>query len=108
MNFFMMGLSSTVAMAIDARAAASAAKSLFDRVDRSSLCDPFAATGEQPSEVHGAIEVRDVVFAYPTRRDFDVCRGYSLRVAAGQACALCGPSGAGKSTIVSLLMRRYK
>ena len=107
MNFFMMGLSSTVAMAIDARAAAGAAKSLFDRVDRPSLCDPFAAAGEQPSEVRGAIEVRDVVFAYPTRREFNVCRGYSLRVAPGQACALCGPSGAGKSTIVSLLMRFY-
>ena len=55
----------------------------------------------------GAVSVRDVHFAYPTRPDAPVLRGLSLELAAGASVALVGASGAGKSTVVSLLERFY-
>ena len=75
--------------------------------DRKSAIDPFDESGATLPAVRGELEVRDVVFAYPTAPNHDVCRGYSLTVEAGQTCALCGPSGSGKSTIIQLLERFY-
>ena len=57
--------------------------------------------------MRGEVEVRDVVFAYPSAPDHIVCNGYSLRVPAGETVALCGPSGSGKSTIIALIERFY-
>jgi len=94
-------------MATDAKAAAKAAKELFQRFDQASLIDPTSAEGERLPAVRGEISVRDVVFAYPTALDRPACRGYSLEIEAGQTVALCGPSGSGKSTIVALLQRFY-
>ncbi|EOD31964.1 putative ABC transporter [Emiliania huxleyi CCMP1516] len=94
-------------MATDAKAAAKAAKELFQRFDQVSLIDPTSAEGARLPAVRGEISVRDVVFAYPTALDRPACRGYSLEIEAGQTVALCGPSGSGKSTIVALLQRFY-
>ena len=55
----------------------------------------------------GAIEFRDVSFAYPNRPDVKILDGFSLRVEPGTSLALVGASGCGKSTAVSLLMRLY-
>ena len=55
----------------------------------------------------GTIEVRDVVFAYPSAPSHTVCNGYSLMIPAGQTVALCGASGSGKSTIIQLIERFY-
>jgi len=110
--FILMFLASYIgqvgAAITDAGAANGAAEKLFELIDRESPIDPFSTDGAKPAgAVSGAIEVIDVVFAYPTRADFNICRGYSLSIAAGQKCALCGPSGSGKSTIVQLLERFY-
>ncbi|OQS02150.1 ATP-binding Cassette (ABC) superfamily, partial [Thraustotheca clavata] len=56
----------------------------------------------------GHIQVKDVVFAYPTRLDDIVLRGYSLTIETGQTVALVGSSGSGKSTLVALLERFYE
>jgi ATP-binding cassette, subfamily B, bacterial len=55
----------------------------------------------------GAIEFRDVTFAYPTRPDVTVLDRLSFRVAPGEKLALVGPSGAGKSTVFQLILRFY-
>ncbi len=52
-----------------------------------------------------AVELRDVVFAYPGEPP--VLHGVSFTVARGTRCALVGPSGAGKSTVLALLERFY-
>jgi len=78
---------------------------LFDRKPEIDNLDD--ASGTKLAKVDGAIEVKDVVFAYPSAKDHLVCKGYSLAIPAGATCALCGPSGSGKSTIVSLLERFY-
>jgi len=103
----MMGMGNNAAIAIDANAGKDAAQALFERIDRESRIDAFSEDGERLPGVLGEIHVRDVVFAYPTRPHFRVCRGYSLSIEAGTVCALVGPSGAGKSTLVNLLLRFY-
>ena len=88
-------------------AAIPAADSLLTICSRVSEIDSFSESGATPESVKGDIEVRDVVFAYPSAPDHLVCNGYSLTVAAGQTVALSGASGSGKSTIIQLLERFY-
>ena len=80
---------------------------MFDTIDRPSAIDPSSASGAQPAATRGAVSLRDVHFAYPTRPDAPVLRGLSLELPAGASVALVGPSGSGKSTVVSLLERFY-
>lgn len=55
----------------------------------------------------GALEFKNVKFAYPTRPETLVFQDFSLSMPAGSVMALVGPSGSGKSTVVSLLLRLY-
>lgn len=74
----------------------------------------FLLLDEQPEDrgrgrvlprVEGAIEFRDVWFAY---EDEDwVLKGVSFRVAPGERVAIVGPTGSGKTTIIGLLARLY-
>lgn len=83
----------TAAMAIDARSAKAAAAALFKRIDRVSGADPSSESGEKLAEVKGDLAIKDVVFSYPSRSDFQICRGYSLQIRAGEVCALVTPVG---------------
>ncbi|KAM5235025.1 ATP-binding cassette sub-family B member 10, mitochondrial [Ctenodactylus gundi] len=55
----------------------------------------------------GALEFRNVHFAYPARPEVPVFQDLSLSIPAGSITALVGPSGSGKSTVVLLLLRLY-
>ncbi|XP_050805040.1 ATP-binding cassette sub-family B member 10, mitochondrial isoform X1 [Gopherus flavomarginatus] len=55
----------------------------------------------------GALEFKEIHFAYPTRPEISLFQDFSLSIPAGSVMALVGPSGSGKSTIVSLLLRLY-
>jgi ATP-binding cassette subfamily B protein len=57
------------------------------------------------SPVRGAIEFRNVSFAYEAGRT--VLNGVNLKINAGQIIALVGRTGAGKTTMASLLLRFY-
>ena len=57
--------------------------------------------------MRGAIEFRDVRFAYPSRPDRVVLDDLNLTLAPGEVFALVGPSGGGKSTVGALLERFY-
>ena len=55
--------------------------------------------------VRGAIEVKNVEFAY--EGDLDVLRDVSLSVEPGETIAIVGPSGGGKTTLCQLIPRFY-
>ena len=57
------------------------------------------------SEVKGAIDVKNVSFAYDG--DLDVLRDVSLSVEPGETIAIVGPSGGGKTTLCQLIPRFY-
>jgi ATP-binding cassette subfamily B protein len=59
-----------------------------------------------PARVRGALELRDVTFAYRGRAP--VLEGFSLKVEGGSTVAVVGPTGSGKSTLVKLLLRLYE
>ncbi|KAK2489337.1 hypothetical protein MC885_004421 [Smutsia gigantea] len=55
----------------------------------------------------GALEFKDIHFAYPARPEVPIFQDFSLSIPSGSVTALVGPSGSGKSTVVSLLLRLY-
>lgn len=71
----------------------------------SELAEP-AAPVHLPPGGGGALEVRNLVFRYPSR-DTLVLDDVSFRVDPGEMVALVGPSGAGKSTLFDLVQRFY-
>ena len=88
--------------------AKAAAAAVYEVINRKPLIDGLSDTGAKPdARPAGGIELREVVFAYPSRPSIMVCRGYNLVIKPGESLALCGPSGAGKSTIMNLLLRFY-
>ena len=64
---------------------------------------PSCAT---PSEVQGALEVRNLTFRYPNSPR-PVLRGISLKLPAGRTLAIVGQTGSGKSTLVNLILRLF-
>jgi ATP-binding cassette, subfamily B, bacterial len=67
---------------------------------------PPAARPVPPGRLRGAIELRDVRFAY-SGQGRPALAGVSLSVAPGETVALVGQTGAGKSTVVKLVARFY-
>jgi ABC-type multidrug transport system fused ATPase/permease subunit len=61
----------------------------------------------EPIKLAGHIEFRNILFSYPSRKDFTVLNNLNFEIAAGEKVALVGRSGSGKSTIISLLLRLY-
>jgi ATP-binding cassette subfamily B protein len=69
-----------------------------------SIAEPPADRLVVLPEVRGAIEFRDLTFAYGGQTVLD---RVSVRIDAGLTVALVGPTGSGKSTLISLLPRLF-
>lgn len=106
MGSFALGqLTPSISALSEARAAAA---NVLEVINRKPLIDGLSNEGLVPDvKVTGRIELQDVLFAYPSRPNIQVCKNYSLTINAGESVALVGPSGVGKSTIINLLLRFY-
>lgn len=85
---------------------ASAGK-IISTIDRQPSIDSASPDGLKPEECRGNIELRNVDFRYPARKNIQVLFDLSLNIAEGKTTALVGASGSGKSTIVGLVERFY-
>ena len=88
--------------------AIAAGKKVFAVIDRKSPIDPQSDQGAKLDQIEGEIELRDILFAYPSRPDVTIFDGLNLTLPAGKTTAVAGPSGSGKSTVVGLVERFYK
>jgi len=104
-----LGLADVSRDASDRAEAVLAAHRIYALVTMPTAIDALGDGGAVPSSgrARGCIELRDVSFAYPARKDVRVYEGMDLTVGEGQTVALAGPSGCGKSTLVALLERWY-
>ena len=66
-------------------------------------------TPHAPAQLHGTVELENVVFGYGKAADqgSPTLKHINLRVEAGQTVAIVGPTGAGKTSLISLLSRFY-
>jgi ATP-binding cassette subfamily B multidrug efflux pump len=71
------------------------------------ISDANVTPAGRTAELHGAIEVRNLVFAYPGT-DRVVLDHVSLRIEPGQTVAFVGGTGSGKSTLMNLLPRLHE
>ena len=77
---------------------------VFDLIEEP-VQTPDPVVPEQPEQVEGAVEIRDVKFSY--RPDKPLIENFNLFVKPGQRVAIVGPTGCGKTTFINLLMRFY-
>ena len=86
---------------------ADAVASVFAILHRETKMDPDSPEGYKPEKLKGEVHIRGVDFAYPSRPDVIIFKGFSLSIQPGKSTALVGQSGSGKSTIIGLIERFY-
>ncbi|KAE9554873.1 hypothetical protein FO519_001901 [Halicephalobus sp. NKZ332] len=70
-----------------------AASAIFEIIDRVPEIDSYSTEGQKPQNIRGRIAVKDLKFAYPTRKEIPVCKEFSFTAEPGQTVALVGSSG---------------
>ncbi len=68
---------------------------------------PTEAVKIDPATFKGEIELRNVWFRYPMRKNEWVFKGLNLKINPNESVAVVGESGSGKSTLVNLILRFY-
>lgn len=69
---------------------------------------PDDALHIDPKTFRGEIELKNVWFRYPTRKNEWVFKGLNLKINPNESVAVVGESGCGKSTLVNLILRFYE
>jgi ABC-type multidrug transport system fused ATPase/permease subunit len=88
-----------------------AATTIFGYIDIPSKINavdiPAEAVKIDSATFKGEIELRNVWFRYPTRKNEWVFKGLNLKINPNESVAVVGESGSGKSTLVNLILRFY-
>nr|CAD1834787.1 unnamed protein product [Ananas comosus var. bracteatus] len=84
-----------------------AAYRMFETIRRKPEIDAYNTSGVVLEDMKGDVELQDVYFSYPTRPDYLIFNGFSLKVSSGTTMAIVGESGSGKSTVINLVERFY-
>jgi ATP-binding cassette subfamily B (MDR/TAP) protein 1 len=100
-------IADAASMTTDLAKGADAIASVFAVLDRVTEIDPDNPVGYKPEELKGEVDITKVDFAYPSRPDVIIFKGFSLSIQPGKSTALVGQSGSGKSTIIGLIERFY-
>ncbi|CAN6271739.1 unnamed protein product [Urochloa humidicola] len=87
---------------------ADAIASVFAILDRETEINPDNINGYKPEKLLGEVDIKGVYFAYPSRPDVMIFKGFSLSIQPGMSTALVGQSGSSKSTIIGLIERFYE
>ncbi|CAL4970906.1 unnamed protein product [Urochloa decumbens] len=94
-------------MTTDLTKGADAVASVFAILDRETEIDPDNPEGHKAEKLKGEVDIREIDFAYPSRPDVIIFKGFSLNIQPGKSTALVGQSGSGKSTVIGLIERFY-
>uniref|UniRef100_A0ACD5XWR8 Uncharacterized protein n=1 Tax=Avena sativa TaxID=4498 RepID=A0ACD5XWR8_AVESA len=94
-------------MTTDLAKGTNALASVFAVLDRVTKINPDNPEGYKPEKLKGELDIIGVDFAYPSRPDLIIFKGFSLCIQPGKSTALVGRSGSGKSTIIGLIERFY-
>ncbi|XP_018431832.1 PREDICTED: ATP-binding cassette sub-family B member 5 isoform X1 [Nanorana parkeri] len=97
----------TLSFAPDYAKAKSAASHLFVLFNSQPAIDSYSEQGQKLEKYQGNLELRKVIFNYPSRPDVPVLQELSIQISSGKTVAFVGSSGCGKSTSVQLLQRFY-
>ncbi|OEL23531.1 putative multidrug resistance protein [Dichanthelium oligosanthes] len=100
-------MADAVTMTTDLAKGAGVASSVFAILDRETEIDPDNPEGHKLEKIKGEVDIREIDFAYPSRPDVIIFKGFSLSIQPGKSTAIVGKSGSGKSTIIGLVERFY-
>ncbi|KAK4280943.1 hypothetical protein QN277_012495 [Acacia crassicarpa] len=97
-------------MTSDLAKTSTAVASVFEILDRKSLIPQAgdSTSGCKLEKMSGKIEMKNVDFSYPSRKETPILRQFCLEVKAGTSIGLVGKSGCGKSTVIALIQRFYE
>ncbi|KAK9165116.1 hypothetical protein Scep_000307 [Stephania cephalantha] len=101
-------IADTLGVAPDIVKGTKALESVFRILERRTKIEPNDPTSLELTEVKGNVELKNVIFRYPSRPDVVVLDDFNLKVMAGTSHAIVGHSGCGKSSVIALIMRFYE
>ncbi|KAL7062925.1 hypothetical protein AAHC03_0256 [Spirometra sp. Aus1] len=106
-SFSAQGVGRAASFLPDLKSANTGARKIMQILRRKTQM-PIDEGDEPDTPFSGAIEFRNLHFAYPDRKSTQVLQGFDHNVTSGSSVALVGQSGCGKSTILQLILRFYE